>query len=323
MASRPDATLEPRAPRSARVIAPRALPCQVSFLQQDKDYLSRQVADVNERAAATEARLAKKEGKNAELKAALSAAQEKLLAATSSQAEGYAIKLEVEMAKWEQQSARAVEAAAEGAGLQVRQHKEARELAEAEAEKWHVRYEEARKQSDEHLHRAAEGAATADVQIAQLRADIRMRDFEVHAPPRTRPLRRAPAGCTRVTDGSPPGAARPPAAPCPPARHAGPPPVQVERLTAQYEQCSAGSRRGEMASNAWREKLEVLKTEYYKLKAASAARIAQLETQNEALHEKLKAYEKLEEELDKTVLQATCVTRVTSATARPCCSPPA
>lgn len=35
---------------------------------------------------------------------------------------------------------------------------------------------------------------------------------------------------------------------------------EVERLTAQYEQTSAGSRRGELESDAWREKLEVLAT---------------------------------------------------------------
>lgn len=32
---------------------------------------------------------------------------------------------------------------------------------------------------------------------------------------------------------------------------------EVERLAAQYEQTSAGSRRGELESDAWREKLEV------------------------------------------------------------------
>lgn len=83
---------------------------KLSFLQQDKDYLSRQVADLQERGGACEARLAKKEGKVAELKAALATAQERLLADTAAQAEGYSVKLEAEMLKWEQQAKRAQQA---------------------------------------------------------------------------------------------------------------------------------------------------------------------------------------------------------------------
>ncbi|KAL3916590.1 MAG: hypothetical protein SGPRY_006753, partial [Prymnesium sp.] len=236
---------------------------KLSFLQQDKDYLKRQVGDLTDRLGTTEARLSKKESKVDELKASLGAAQEKLVAATSDHvrpssvqalsycrtedpiypsesfgnpravAENYAIKLETEMAKWEQQSARALRAAEEGFEAQVRQHKGATETATAEAEKWQLRYDEAKKISDELMLRASETSATAEVQIAQLRSELRIKAFE------------------------------------------------VERLTAQYEQTSAGSRRGELESDAWREKLE-----------------------NNALLERLKAYEKLEEELDKTVIQA-------------------
>ncbi|KAL1503850.1 hypothetical protein AB1Y20_012314 [Prymnesium parvum] len=252
---------------------------KLSFLEQDKAYLTRQAADMSDRAADAEARLAKKEGKVAELKAALSAAHEKQLSHTSDQAESYTLKLEAEMAKWEQHSARALRAAEANFEAQLRQQKEAYEVATAEAEKWQHRYDEAKKLADEHLLRAAETSATLEVQVAQLRSEVRIKAFE------------------------------------------------VERLTAQCEQTSAGSRRGELETDAWREKLEecplsipsrclsspilplplllphVLKTEYYKLKAATAERIAQLDTQNAGLHERLKAYEKLEEELDKTVLQ--------------------
>lgn len=49
---------------------------------------------------------------------------------------------------------------------------------------------------------------------------------------------------------------------------------------------------------------QLLKSEYYKLQTSSAERIVQLDTQNAHLCERLRAYEKLEEELDRAVIQA-------------------
>lgn len=92
---------------------------------------------------------------------------------------------------------------------QMRGQREARELAVSEAEKWHARYNEEKKAHDEHLLQSAEKAAAAEVQLAQLRADLRMASFE------------------------------------------------SERLSLQCEQNLAGSRKGELESDSWREKLEV------------------------------------------------------------------
>ena len=79
---------------------------------------------------------------------------------------------------------------------------------------------------------------------------------------------------------------------------------EAERLALQCETALADARRDEVSADAWREKLEVLRSEYYTLQADTAQRGATLEAQNGALSEKLRQYERLEEELDAAVIAA-------------------
>ena len=79
---------------------------------------------------------------------------------------------------------------------------------------------------------------------------------------------------------------------------------EAERLALQCETALADARRDEVSADAWREKLEVLRSEYYTLQADAAQRGATLEAQNSALSEKLRQYERLEEELDAAVIAA-------------------
>jgi len=77
---------------------------------------------------------------------------------------------------------------------------------------------------------------------------------------------------------------------------------EAERLSAQCEQSIAASRRDELTSDATREKLEVLKAEYYALQVRSTERGAELEAKLSAAMKKLSSYEQLESELDQMVV---------------------
>ena len=66
----------------------------------------------------------------------------------------------------------------------------------------------------------------------------------------------------------------------------------------------ADARRDEVSADARREKLEVLRSEYYTLQADTAQRGATLAAQPGAPSGKLRQYERLEEELDAAVIAA-------------------
>ena len=94
---------------------------------------------------------------------------------------------------------------------------------------------------------------------------------------------------------------------------------EAERLALQCETALADARRDEVSADAWREKLEVLRSEYYTLQAAhtappltpttppraagalSAARRSRRRT---APYPSARQYERLEEELDAAVIAA-------------------
>ena len=137
---------------------------------------------------------------------------------------------------------------------QVEQLREARDLALADTDKWHTRYAELKRQHDEHLLASAQQLANAEVQLATVRSELKLKCFE------------------------------------------------AERLSAQCEQSLATARRDELTSDAAREKLEVLKAEYYALQARSTERGAELDAKLSAALEKLSSYEQLESELVKMVV---------------------
>ena len=79
---------------------------------------------------------------------------------------------------------------------------------------------------------------------------------------------------------------------------------EAERFRMQCEHALVSSRQAQVDADAKGEKLEVLKAEYYVLRTSSATKIAALEAANASLGERIRVYEELEEELDRTVLQA-------------------
>jgi chromosome segregation ATPase len=126
----------------------------------------------------------------------------------------------------------------------------------ADADKWHTRYNELRREHDANMLAAAEAAGRAEVGLAELRAENKLKAFE------------------------------------------------AERMRMQCEQAFLSARQSQVDADARAEKLEVLKAEYYALKSSTGTTIAQLQAKHDALHERVAAYEKLEEELDTAVLQS-------------------
>ena len=255
---------------------------RAEMLLLDKAHLVTAAESAAERAASAEAKLSRKEAKVASLKAEKAELQEKLLKATSGAPDEYSRKLEGEMEKWSEQSRLAQNAAREAHDRQLAQAREAREMATADADQQAARHAELRRQYDELVVRSAEGASRAEVELAHCRAELKLKTHE------------------------------------------------AERLALQCETALADARRDEVSADAWREKLEVLRSEYYTLQAHAhaalsptrptphpahpdhstplqadtAQRGATLEAQNAALSEKLRQYERLEEELDAAVIAA-------------------
>ena len=255
---------------------------RAEMLLLDKAHLVTAAESAAERAASAEAKLSRKEAKVASLKAEKAELQEKLLKATSGAPDEYSRKLEGEMEKWSEQSRLAQNAAREAHDRQLAQAREAREMATADADQQAARHAELRRQYDELVVRSAEGASRAEVELAHCRAELKLKTHE------------------------------------------------AERLALQCETALADARRDEVSADAWREKLEVLRSEYYTLQAHAhaalfpprptprpahpdhstplqadtAQRGATLEAQNGALSEKLRQYERLEEELDAAVIAA-------------------
>ena len=129
-------------------------------------------------------------------------------------------------------------------------------MALADADKWHARYNELKREHDANMLAAAEAAGRAEVGLAELRAENKLKAFE------------------------------------------------AERMRMQCEQAFLSARQSQVDADARAEKLEVLKAEYYALKTSTGTTIAQLQAKHDALHERVAAYEKLEEELDTAVMQS-------------------
>jgi hypothetical protein len=238
---------------------------KAAYLQQDKEYLRMQVRSLEERLATSESRLAKEEGSVAEVQTELARAKEALLASAREQAVEYAQRLESEQLRWQAQSRTANGAQAEAHLAAINTHKDSRELALADAEKWHTRYSELKREHEAATIAAAEAAGRAEAAQAELRADCRLKAFE------------------------------------------------AERLRVQCEHAFASTRQAQVDADARGEKLDVLKAEYYALKTSLDTRIASLDASNTALAERVKSYEALEEELDRTVLQSGGVAASASA----------
>ena len=151
-----------------------------------------------------------------------------------------------------------------GATWQVSTHKDSREMALADADKWQTRYAELKREYDEAVLAAAEAAGRHEASSAELRSEARLKSFE------------------------------------------------AERLRMQTEQAMVSARQAAVDAEAKGEKLELLKSEYYSLKTASATKIAQLEASSAALTARIGTYEALEEELDRTVLQAGAIAAIES-----------
>mmetsp|Transcript_4774 Transcript_4774/g.9297 ORF Transcript_4774/g.9297 Transcript_4774/m.9297 type:complete len:689 (-) Transcript_4774:351-2417(-) len=244
-----------RAEAEMNRVAAEALQRQ-EMLRLDKDYLVREVESSKERLSMLETKLLKKEGRVAELKAEKDAMYDKLLAASSEQHEAYSARLEAEMSKWQEQAKLAQESMRDAHERQLAQHRDGRDLALADADKWHTRYAEVKRQYDEQLLASSQQLAESEVQLATVRAELKLKTFE------------------------------------------------CERLALQCEQSIGAARRDELATDAAKEKLELLKAEYYALQSRTAERAAEMDAKHSALIEKLNAYEALEAELDKSVMQA-------------------
>ena len=308
---------------------------RASYLSQDKEYLTLQLRTLEERTASAEARAAKEEMSAMEIGRQLAVAKEALMGNARDAAEDYKQRLEGEMLRWQSVSKSAHEAHAEahaaavstcvpsyilpsylptfllsyfpthstvrercvretpwplplatwhallsrppwchvacpphptslGATWQVSTHKDSREMALADADKWQTRYAELKREYDEAVLAAAEAAGRHEASSAELRSEARLKSFE------------------------------------------------AERLRMQTEQAMVSARQAAVDAEAKGEKLELLKSEYYSLKTASATKIAQLEASSAALTARIGTYEALEEELDRTVLQAGAIAAIES-----------
>ena len=60
----------------------------------------------------------------------------------------------------------------------VNTHKDSRELALADADKWHARYNELKREHDATMLAAAEAAGKAEIRVAELRAENKLKVFE-------------------------------------------------------------------------------------------------------------------------------------------------
>ena len=198
--------------------------------------------------------MAKKDATLAELKAEIAKLKQELLTSARGAAEEYSLRLDAERERWQAHATSAQHAHQEAHQTAVATHRDARSLALAEADKWQTRYIELQREHDASVQHAAEASGRAEAQAAELRAECKLRAFE------------------------------------------------VERLRMQAEQAVVSARQAEVDRDASTQKLEVLRAEYYRLQSADATKIASLEANGAALTERVTTYEKLEEELDRTVL---------------------
>ena len=151
---------------------------QVSYLTQDKEYLKVQVKALEERLATSESRLAKEETEILDLKSELSRAREQQSASAKEHAEEYANKLQLELQRWQMTTKVAHDATVDAHLAAVNTHKDSRELALADADKWHARYNELKREHDATMLAAAEAAGKAEIRVAELRAENKLKVFE-------------------------------------------------------------------------------------------------------------------------------------------------
>ena len=168
--------LKAEAARASR--AAEEASASASYLTQDKEYLRVQVKSLEERLATSESRLAKEEGTAAELKSELARAKEHAMHASKEHAEEYASKLQAEMERWQLTSKAAHDATFDAHLAAVNTHKDSREMALADADKWQTRYAELKREHDASILQAAEAAGKAEAGQAELRAECKLKVFE-------------------------------------------------------------------------------------------------------------------------------------------------
>ena len=105
-------------------------------------------------------------------------AKQELLANARGAAEEYTVRLENERQRWERHAEASKHAHGEAHQMSLSTHKDARELALAEADKWQTRYVQLQREHDSTVREAAEAAGRAHAQSAELRAECKLRAFE-------------------------------------------------------------------------------------------------------------------------------------------------
>ena len=263
---------------------------QAQLLTHDKEYLAAQLAALQERCGTHEGTLLRRETRLTELKAEKEQLYHKLVAATAGAADSYSSRLDSEMSKWQQTTSLAQGTIEQAHERQCAQLREARELGVAEIDKAHTRHAELQRSHDELLVRCAEQHAAAEVELTQLRSEVRIEAFEANPNPEPNP--------------NPNPNPDPNPNPNPNPNQVRIKAFEAERLSLQCEHSLAGSRRDGAECDMSREKMEVLKGAYYELQAESGQRIASLEAQLHGQQERLGTYDKMEHELDAAVASA-------------------
>ncbi|EOD29730.1 hypothetical protein EMIHUDRAFT_113633 [Emiliania huxleyi CCMP1516] len=269
-------------------------------------YLAGRLEVASERLLQTEAVLARRDSDLASMQAgggdgegaAKEAAEARLAAAAAEHAESCSSRVAEEAAKWEKAAAAAAAAAESAHQATMAPLREGRDLAVADAAAWRARYDALQQQHNEHTAASAEQISSSHAALVDARAELKLRNFEQERLQARRHLRR------RHTAGAHPCAA----------------PSRLEQAAAlqQRESLAADAaragersearklssqrtpaRRRSVAAPQAREKLELLKHEYYGLQASSGEAAAELRDARARLRE----YDRLEGELDQSVLQ--------------------
>eukprot|EP01022_Parablepharisma_sp_SALTPOND_P019957 TRINITY_DN3510_c0_g1_i1.p1 TRINITY_DN3510_c0_g1~~TRINITY_DN3510_c0_g1_i1.p1 ORF type:complete len:658 (+),score=141.48 TRINITY_DN3510_c0_g1_i1:3475-5448(+) len=79
---------------------------------------------------------------------------------------------------------------------------------------------------------------------------------------------------------------------------------EVTKLSTQYEEQLHKYKEGQIEIQALRDKLDVLRAEYYKLESTSRQAQSDIRAENAMFKERLRNYEQIEQELDQAIVQA-------------------
>jgi chromosome segregation ATPase len=79
---------------------------------------------------------------------------------------------------------------------------------------------------------------------------------------------------------------------------------EIMKLTNQYEEQLHNYKEAQIEALALKEKLDILRMEYYKLESSSRQHQADIRAENAMFKERLKNYEQIEQELDQAIVQA-------------------